>query len=88
MTGPLPLHTGDAQSILNYHGPNRRLAGPIRLTDRTDSSTPPAILGVSGRESCDFLGGGEGGRELTAGHVLHCETFEYCNVPATAVFML
>ena len=58
LTGPLPLHTGDAQSILNYHGPNRQLTGPMRLIDRNDSS--PVILGVSGRESCDFQGGGRG----------------------------
>ena len=60
LTGPLPLRTGDAQSILDYHGANRRLAGPMRLIDRNNSSTPPVFRGVSGRESCDFLGGGEG----------------------------
>ena len=41
LTGPRPLHTGDAQSILNYHGSNRQLTGPIRLTDRIDSFPPP-----------------------------------------------
>ena len=58
LTGPLPLLTGDAQSILNYHGGNRELTGPMRLIDRNDSSTPPVFRGVSGRESYDFLGGG------------------------------